>query len=309
MPHHGRRNASDPGSSPSFTSLFVRHEEALHNVAKDAAQDGDTSYQEIPDPDLSERGRAACDGVGRRIFMAAQRYEKRIDTILSSPLKRALTTATIAARVISKLQGHPVNVVAVPALQEVGNNALEKGRALPCDTGVGLDELRCLFPSGIDFSLLEKWRSANGVEWMHDERKVVDRFRDVFPLLASIHDSGSIPVILSHRGVARRALSGCKDMTNGEVCSVRCGGCAGGQDPSFIFLEGAQLGDAEHNAHSSIDDVVSRPELFWSPSPALFSLSLLHLKPFAAAASPAMPCRHCSISSRTLFPQRGLVTY
>lgn len=119
----------------------IRHAQGVHNIAN-------TGNYNIRDPILTPLGEQQC-----RDFAAKFPFHDQIELIVTSPLRRAISTALLSfAPEIER----GVKVVAMSELQEVGD--------MPCDTGselsVVMQEYRSL---PVDFSFVEEgWEKKVG---------------------------------------------------------------------------------------------------------------------------------------------------
>jgi broad specificity phosphatase PhoE len=120
----------------------VRHAQGVHNLT------GTGNYN-IRDPVLTPFGEQQCSA-----FAATFPYHDQIELIVTSPLRRAISTALLSfAPEIER----SVKVVAMSELQEVGD--------MPCDSGSELNAIRqeCK-ESPVDFSLVEEgWEKKEGM--------------------------------------------------------------------------------------------------------------------------------------------------
>lgn len=105
----------------SVTLHCIRHGQGLHNV-------GAGNYQ-LPDPKLTELGEAQCVALRESHFPD----QSRISLIASSPLSRALHSASLIFESVLRSATGPRAILALPDAQETSTD--------PCDIGSNLDTL------------------------------------------------------------------------------------------------------------------------------------------------------------------------
>lgn len=152
--------------------LLVRHGESIFN-RRYAAEKVDPNIQ---DPTLTPEGEAQAERLAEVL------REERIEHVVTSPLTRALQTASILARRL----GAPVTV----------DVALRERRYFECDVGTARS------------ALVERWRGfdfgAFDEVWWAPQREVyadfLDRLRHALALLEAWSPRGTICVV-THSGV------------------------------------------------------------------------------------------------------------
>lgn len=130
----------------------VRHGQGFHNLTKE-----NEHAEDIPDPDLTKRGREQCERL-RDSFP----YQDKVDCILASPIRRTIQTALIGFAPAIKQRG--LKLILAPRAQETSSR--------PSDTGSSIADLEREFGSQIDkHRMHEDWNSNQG-EWKMDNASI-----------------------------------------------------------------------------------------------------------------------------------------
>ena len=175
--------AREPGPSALW---LVRHGESMGNVADARAHEAGADRLDLdvrdPDVELSETGEGQAEALGR--WLAALDDDERPTAVLSSPFRRARSTAEIAARAL----GLPVRVDERLRERDFG--------AFDGMTGVGITEQ---FPDEARRrQLLGKfyYRPPSGESWAD----VALRIRSLLATEALAHD-GERLLVVAHQAV------------------------------------------------------------------------------------------------------------
>jgi broad specificity phosphatase PhoE len=194
----------DRGPGPSVIWL-VRHGESVGNVADARAQETGAGRLELdirdPDVPLSDTGRSQAEALGRHL--AELPAEKRPTAVLSSPFKRALTTAKLATA------GLDVRVRADERLRERDFGAFDGM------TGAGIREE---FPDeAARRDLLGKfyYRPPGGESWAD----VALRIRSLLATEALRHDCDRL-LIVAHQAVIMVFRYVLEELTEQELLDV-----------------------------------------------------------------------------------------
>ncbi|POY73120.1 hypothetical protein BMF94_3813 [Rhodotorula taiwanensis] len=195
---------------------LTRHAQAYHNVAEDWS---------IPDAELTPLGRDQSAALRKDTERTFQRH---VDLIVSSPLRRPMQTALIGcAPLIERLNGQGKPMILLPELQEVND--------LPCDTGSARKDLESNpeFAS-LDFSPLEPsplpshWSSAptwTSKRGLFDPNRCQERARWVRRWLRDeTHPDEKHVVVVAHGDILRVIADGHrsdKPWANAEVRAFR----------------------------------------------------------------------------------------
>ncbi|KNC81186.1 hypothetical protein SARC_06469 [Sphaeroforma arctica JP610] len=125
---------------------FVRHGQSESQYQSKIAADSALPNVVIADPDLSVMGRQQSDDLKRYILLLKAETGRKVDLVVSSPLTRALSTAT---RALSRVENGTSPVKVLASIRERSNRA--------CDCGSSTDELRQSFPAIDMRELPEDW--------------------------------------------------------------------------------------------------------------------------------------------------------
>lgn len=145
--------------------------------------------EQIPDPDLTRRGREQCERL-REEFP----YHDQVDFIMASPIRRTIQTAVIGLAPVIEKKG--LKIVLTPRAQETSSK--------PSDTGSPISKLEEEFGDKIDTRrMTESWNSNKG-EWSMDTEYIE---RHVVELRHYIHNLNYEHVVLvAHGGVSLLTL-------------------------------------------------------------------------------------------------------
>lgn len=141
--------------------------------------------EQIPDPDLTKRGREQCERL-REEFP----YHDQVDCIMASPIRRTIQTALIGLEPAIAKRG--LKILLTPRAQETSSK--------PSDTGSPLPNLKEEFGDKIDVQrMTHDWNSNKG-EWSMDTEYIE---RHVVQLRHFIHKLEYEHVVLvAHGGVS-----------------------------------------------------------------------------------------------------------
>ena len=175
--------------------LLIRHGETMWNREK--------RFQGATDIPLSDKGRAQARRVAG--FLA----DMPLDAIYSSPLQRALDTATAVA------EGHGLEVGIVNDIQEINVGEW---------SGKTWDEIRHLWPE-----LEKRWSAdpytSDPPPGGEDYRDFQNRCIRALDEIAGAHDDGQQVAVICHGGVIRAVMNellGLTWTTRGKIYSKNC---------------------------------------------------------------------------------------
>jgi broad specificity phosphatase PhoE len=149
----------------------IRHAEGYHNLR--------VENHNIRDPLLTPMGEQQCDNLSTLINSDPNICQ--VDCIIASPMRRTLYTALRVFQNILASRPH-MRILAVAELQETS--------ALPCDTGLPLDELQKEFKDQpVDFSFVPvNWNDKVKGPFASRSDVIATRARNARQFLHSRHE-------------------------------------------------------------------------------------------------------------------------
>lgn len=158
----------------------IRHAQGFHNLTKE-----DIDCEQIPDPDLTDRGREQCERL-REEFP----FQDQIDLIMASPIRRTIQTALIGLAPAIEKRG--LKILLTPRAQETSSK--------PSDTGSSLSTLKAEFGDKIDVErMTQAWNSNEG-EWSMDTASIEEHVRELRRFIHTLDCKQA--VLVAHGGVS-----------------------------------------------------------------------------------------------------------